>query len=152
MLRNDYRDGRVKTLTGYPWEAVRALELIAGDYAVFGSAPLLAYGLIAEVGDIDILATRSAWRSACARRAPVTAPGGDRVIHLTGDIDIFSGWLGLDVDAIISRAETVDGLPVAQLSDVAAYKRLLDRPKDRAHLELLEAFMTARRQNRGTLD
>lgn len=136
----------IRTLSGPFWEAVRALELPVGDYAVFGSAPLLARGLVAEVGDIDLLATRSAWQRACLLGTPETAPGGDQVVRLGSDIDIFDGWLGLDVDAIISRAETVDGLPIAHLCDVALYKRLLDRPKDRAHLELLEAFSTTESQ------
>ena len=118
------------------------LELPAGDYVIFGSAPLLARGIIAEVGDIDLLATRSAWQRACLLGTPETARGGDRVIRTDSDIDIFDGWLGLDVDAIVGRAETIDGLPIARLSDVVAYKRLLDRPKDRTHLELLEAFTT----------
>lgn len=118
------------------------LELPAGDYVIFGSAPLLARGIIAEVGDIDLLATRSAWQRACLLGTPETAPGGDRIICIDSGIDIFGGWLGLDVDAVIGRAETIDGLPIAHLSDVAAYKHLLDRPKDRAHLELLEAFTT----------
>ncbi len=118
---------------------MRALGLPAEDYAIFGSAPLLAHGLIAEVGDIDIVATRSAWQLAQKLGSPAPAPGGDRVVHLAPDIDIYDGWLGLDAEAIIRRAELLDGLPVAHLSDVAAYKRLLDRPKDRLHLKLIEA-------------
>ena len=120
---------------------MRALELPPKDYAVFGSAPLLAHGLIAEVGDTDILATRSAWQLTQKLGAPVLAPSGDRMVHLASDIDIFNGWLGLDADAIIRRAELMDGLPVACLADVAAYKRLLDRPKDRRHLKLIEAHL-----------
>lgn len=129
-----------KILNGHLWAAVRALELPPDDYAVFGSAPMLAWGLVAEVGDIDLVATRSAWQRACRIETPETAPGGDQVVHVGSGIDIFNGWLSLDIDAVIRRAEMIDGLPVARLSDVAAYKRLLDRPKDRIHLELLEAF------------
>lgn len=120
---------------------MRALELPTKDYAVFGSAPMLAYGFIAEVGDIDILATRSAWRTAQELGIPVLAPSGDRVVHVAPDIDIFDGWLGLNIDAVIRRAKLIDGLPVAHLSDVAAYKRLLNRPKDRHHLKLIEAYL-----------
>lgn len=116
---------------------MRALGLPAEDYAVFGSAPLLAHGLISEVGDIDLLATGAAWRRAQTLGAPVTARRGDRVVRLGPDLEIFYGWLGLDAEAIIRRAELMDGLPVAHLSDVAAYKRLLDRPKDRLHLHLI---------------
>lgn len=99
---------------------------------------MLAHRLIAEVGDIDILAAGSAWQVAQELATPVRALGGDRVVHVAPDLDIYDGWLGMDVGAIIRRAELIDGLPVAHLGDVAAYKRLLNRPKDRLHLKLLE--------------
>jgi len=131
-------------LRGYPWDAVRALALPPEDYAVFGSAPILAYGLISEVGDIDILATGSAWQAAQKLGTPKVAPGGDRVIQLSSELAIFDGWLGLDVAEILARSSPKDGLPIAQLDDVAAYKRLLNRPKDRAHLKLLEPYLAQR--------
>ena len=128
-------------LSGHPWDVVRALELPPKDHAIFGSAPMLVHGLSAEVGDIDILATRSAWRTAQELGIPILAPSGDRVVQPAPEIDIFDGWLSLDVGAIICRAEPLDGLPIAHLGDVAAYKRLLDRPKDRLHLRLIEAHL-----------
>lgn len=131
--------------TGQPWDAVRALALPAGDHAVFGSAPLLAHGLIEEVGDVDLLAVRAAWAQVCSSRPPTRAPGGDEVVRLARGIEVDHGWFGLNVDAIIRRAEVWDGLPIARLEDVAVSKRLLDRPKDQAHLELLEAYWAKRR-------
>ena len=125
---------------------VRALELPQNEYVVFGSAPLLAHGLVTDIGDIDLLATGAAWQKAQKLALPKTAPGGDLIVQLTPEVAIFDGWLGLDTDAVIRRAEMWDGLPLAQLADVAAYKRLLDRPKDdrpknRMHLELLEPYL-----------
>ncbi|CAA9575709.1 MAG: hypothetical protein AVDCRST_MAG86-2155 [uncultured Truepera sp.] len=63
------------------------------------------------------------------------------MVHIAPNLDIFDGWLGLDADAIICRAERIDGLPIAHLSDVAAYRRLLNRPKDRLHHERLEPYL-----------
>ncbi len=60
-------------------------------------------------------------------------------------IDIYGGWLGLDIDAIICRAKVIDALPTTPPSDVAAYKRLLNRPKARVHLELIETYFAAQR-------
>ena len=122
---------------GCPWDEVRALELPVTDYVIFGSAPLLAHGLVAQIGDIDLLARRSAWAQALKFSQPERAPNGDSVIHASPALDIYNGWLGLDVDGIIRRSALIDGLPIAALSDVAVYKRILGRPKDRAHLELL---------------
>jgi hypothetical protein len=130
---------------GLSWCAVRervaALELPADHFVLFGSAPLLAYGLIAEVGDIDLLAVGPAWARAAALASPTRAPGGDQWVRLADGVEVYGGWLGLDVAAIIRRAERKDGLLVAHLGDVARYKRLLDRPKDRVHLELLEPYL-----------
>lgn len=123
---------------------MRALGLPLDAYAVFGSAPLLAHGLVAEVGDMDILAVGSAWQIARELASPTRASGGDWVVRVGPDLEIYSGWLGLDVNAIICRAELTDGLPVARLEDVAAYKRLLNRPKDRLHLSLIAAHLARR--------
>ena len=103
---------------------MRALGLPPNAYAVFGSAPLLAHGLIAEVGNIDILAAGSAWRLAQELASPVRAPDGDRVVRLGTDLELYNGWLGLDVDASVRRAELIDGLPIARPDDVATYKHL----------------------------
>jgi len=69
-----------------------------------------------------------------------TAPKGDEVVRL-GNIEIYNAWLGMDVDAIIARAEVIGGLPIARLEDVAHFKRRLRRPKDLAHLRLIEACL-----------
>ena len=135
---------RTVKLIGRPWEAVRAPNLPAGDYAVFGSAPLLAHGLTEGVGDVDLLAVRAAWEQVCLGRPPARAPGGDEVVRLAPGVEVYNGWLGLEVAGIVRRAEVMDGLPVAHLDDVAAYKRLLDRPKDRVHLELPGAYLRHR--------
>lgn len=136
------RSRSVRQLKGWPWDAVRALELSLGAYVIFGSAPLLAHGLVSTIGDIDLLATGAAWQKAQRLASPKAAPGGDLIVQLTPELAVFNGWLGLDADAIISRAVVWDSLPLAKLGDVAAYKRRLNRPKDRAHLKLLEPYLT----------
>lgn len=128
-------------LEGPPWEAVRALGLPVGDpiidYVVFGSAPLLAHGLLERVSDLDLLARGAAWDRARSLGEPQRAPQGDLLVRLPNGIEVFNGWLGLELDAIFARAALIDGLPIAHLDDVAHYKRLLGRPKDVAHLRLM---------------
>ena len=109
-------------------------------YAIFGSAPLLAHGLITEVGDVDILAVGSAWQLARELAFPVRASGGDGVAWLETGLEIYNGWLGLDVAAIVHCGDLIDGLPIAHLDDVTAHRRLRNRPKDRLHLKLLGAY------------
>ena len=111
-----------------------------GDYVLFGSTPMLAHGLIARVGDIDIVARGGAWAKAVQLGEVEEAPGKDSVVRLDG-VDIFNGWMGWDVDALLGRAVSVDGFPYASLTDVLAFKRELNRPKDEAHIKLLEDFV-----------
>ena len=54
------------------------------------------------------------------------APEGDPVVWLEGGaIEVYGGWLGWDLDALIDNAEIIDGLPFARLKDVLAFKRSL---------------------------
>ena len=123
-------------------EKVAALRLPAGDYAVFGSGPILAHGLIKSVNDVDVLARGVAWEAARSLGAVVDGEMGDRVVRIGGgEVEIFGGWLGMDTDGIIDGAETVWGLPFARLEDVLAFKRLLGRPKDREHARVIESYL-----------
>jgi hypothetical protein len=117
---------------------LRALELPAQHYAVFGSGPLAVRGLIEHISDLDVVARGPAWRKAAALGPVVVASGGDRVVSLEGGtIEIFDGWLGWDADAIIDGAETIEGLPFARLEEVQAFKLHHGRPKDLEHARLI---------------
>ena len=121
---------------------VAALRLPAGDYAVFGSGPLLAHGLVRRVNDVDVLARGTAWEAAKGLGDRVTGEMGDPVVRLgDGEVEIFGGWLGMDADGIIDSARPVRGLPFARLEDVLAFKRLLGRPKDREHIRLIQRYL-----------
>ena len=131
-------EGSAKELFG----RLRAVGLPEGDYAVFGSGPLAARGLIREIGDLDVVARGAAWERAKALGPSSFAPGGDPVVRLGGgDIEVFGGWLGWDVDALIDRAEVVGELSFARLEDVLAFKLSYGRPKDLAHARLIEEHL-----------
>lgn len=127
-------------------EHLGQLELPPQDYAVFGSAPLLARGLIQEIEDIDIVARGSAWARAQSLGQVLDlghvhrAPQGDSVIYL-GQVDIYDGWLGMDRDQLIDTAETFYGFPFVRLEHVLTYKQKLQRPKDLPHLQLLQTHL-----------
>ena len=132
---------------------VRDLGVPLDQVILAGSVPLLAHGVIDEVGDVDLVASGEAW-DALAARAPVSeGERGDRVIDLPGDVQAFSGWHGEAAQSVGARASQVDGLWVASIADVVAYKRRLGRPKDLEHLaalerwadEMTDAVATARR-------
>jgi len=120
---------------------LRSLCLPKGDYAVFGSGPLLVRGIIGRAGDLDVLCRGAAWEAA-QRLGPVIEQHGVPVVSaFAGLVTLGSRWgIGtFDIDQLIGTAEMVDGLPFVRLEHVVAYKRLADRPKDREHLRLLEA-------------
>ena len=123
---------------------LRALDLPEGDYAVFGSGPLAARGLWGELRDLDVVARGAAWERAKGLEPVRPAPEGDPVVRLKGGaIEVFGGWLGWDIDALIDDAEMIDGLPFARLKDVLAFKRSHGRPKDIAHVRLIEDHLRA---------
>jgi hypothetical protein len=123
---------------------VRALGLPAGNFVLFGSAPLLVRGIVPPTGDVDVLARGPAWEAARALGPTVRLPHHevDVVRLLDGRIEIGTVWgIGdVDVDDLIDSAEVIDGLPFAGLAHVRAYKEVADRPKDREHLRLLDAW------------
>lgn len=63
-----------------------------------------------------------------------------------GTSEIFGGWMGWDIDALIDGAESMDGPPFARLEDVLAFKRAYGRPKDLEHVRLLEGYLRGERR------
>ena len=103
-----------------------------GDYALFGSGPLLVRRWIDEVGDLDVIARGAAWDQARRLGEPTRDDEVDFEIVAIGEsITVGPKWgIGeVSVDDLIDEAEIVDGIPCARLEHVIAYKRLADRPK-----------------------
>jgi hypothetical protein len=130
-------------------DRVRALGLPTGDFVLFGSAPLLVRGIVPPTGDVDVLTRGPAWEAARGLGPTVRlSPYDVEVVRLhDGRIEIGTEWgIGdVDVDELIDSAEVIAGLPFARLPYVRAYKELADRPKDREHLRLLDAWESDRR-------
>lgn len=121
-------------------DELAALALPAVHYVVFGSGPLLARGWIDDAGDLDVLARGAAWER--ARRLGTEEYLADwdvTVVNIGPDITVGTRWAigDVDVDALIDRAEVIDGLPFAPLADVVTYKRIAGRPRDLAHLAVI---------------
>lgn len=116
---------------------LRALDLPTSDYVVFGSGPLLAHGLRATLGDLDIVARGPAWHRLAALSAPMIAPSGHgQMVRL--QIEAADQWLpGFNTDDLIAAAEHHAGIPFAPLAEVIRSKRLTARPKDHRDLALI---------------
>jgi hypothetical protein len=111
------------------------------DFVIFGSGPLLAHGLRQRISDLDVVARGAVWDRVRQRGIPGigTINGAPMVQFWGGRIQFSSGWISEDWDAddLIDRAENIQGLPFAQLSDVLVYKQALRRPKDGPDIDAL---------------
>lgn len=123
-------------------EAVSSLALPDGDFALHGSAPLLAHGLIDEINDVDIVTRGAAWRHATTL-GPAQRGRQDDVVRPVDGVEIFNGWLGDDADELIDGASIVRSVPYVSLEAVLSFKRRLMRPKDLAHISLIEQYLRA---------
>ncbi len=137
-----YGGSVVGTQPGSLFEKLRALRLPASEYAIFGSGPLVAHGLLGEIRDVDVVARGTAWRRATELGPTLVGTEGDPVVRLEdGRIEVFGGWMGWDIVALIDGAQRIDGLPFARLEDVLTWKRTYGRPKDLEHVRLIERYL-----------
>ncbi len=122
------------------FDRLRAMELPPGSYAVFGSGPLAAHGLIDELGDLDVIVVDVAW-DRVQTLGTIVMHGDDPVVELDNGLSFGRSWAygDVDVELLIEGAEMINGLPFVRLDAVAEYKRIADRPKDLRHIELMES-------------
>jgi hypothetical protein len=95
-------------------------ELPDGDYAIFGSAPLMVSGMIDSVNDLDVIIRPSKW------------PFGSKGEYRTDDIEFFDNWPGFDIDDLIdNHTFEYNGFLFVNSNEVIKYKRKLKREKDK---------------------
>ena len=127
---------------------VTQLGLDSHDFAIFGSGPLLAHGVRRHIRDLDIVARGAAWHRVSRHGLPAAGSinGAPMAVFWGGLIQFSSGWISEDWDAadLIARAEIIDGLPFAQLTDVLRYKQILNRDKDRPDIQALVQLLHRR--------
>jgi len=127
---------------------LRSLDMPEGDYAVFGSGPLIVRGIIEPANDLDVVSRGAAWSTAVERGQLVdlSEHGVTIASVFDGAITVGTEWaIGrFDIDSLIDTAEVIDGLPFVRLEHVVAYKRLAGRLKDLEHLRLLAEYEAGR--------
>jgi hypothetical protein len=127
-----------------------SLELPQEHIVLTGSAPLFAHGLIDDPKDLDVVARGIAWdratRLGTVEAAPI--PPADEVRLFDGKIEILNCWFPdlWHVDELIDSADVVAGIRFARLDVVLRTKRMLNRPKDRHHIKLVEDFLGFRQR------
>jgi hypothetical protein len=120
------------------------LGLPAGHYALFGSGPLLARGWIEEVGDLDVVSRGPAWEQALQMGDVAVEDDGVEIVSIDdGAITVGRSWRygEVSIDDLIDTAEMISGIPCVRLEHVIAYKRIAGRPKDLAHLAVIDRHL-----------
>jgi hypothetical protein len=126
------------------------------DFLIAGSARLWAGGVTQQLSDLDILARpeSSTWKRAedlAFMHAPLfgneplreSTYTHDKIARLYGGVvEVCQTWLlpGSDTASLLDNAERIDGLKYLPLHEVVAYKRMLDREKDRVDLAALDSY------------
>lgn len=101
---------------------------------------MVLHGLIPEAGDVDVIARGAAWEQALKFGEPQDGVT-DLCIRMSPGLEIWSGWLGEDVNVLIDRARATEGVPCVSLSEVLRFKLAVNRPKDQQHIRLLRAAL-----------
>jgi hypothetical protein len=129
-------------------QRVRQMGLDPQHFVIFGSAPLFAHGLRADIQDLDVLARGSAWAQVVSSGSPAFGTyTGDSVRQFHGGrIQFSERWISdaFDTDILIAEADVVDGVRFAKLSEVLRYKERLNRHKDRADIAALRKHLSER--------
>ena len=124
-------------------DMVRSLELPVGDYAIFGSGPLIVRGIIEATNDLDIIARGETWDRVRRVGEISTFDDDNECVSLfDGQITFGVTWKygSFDLDELIDTAELIDELPFVRMEHVIAYKEAADRPKDRQHIAVLRRW------------
>ena len=112
-----------------------------GDFAIFGSGPLLIRGIIPAANDLDILCRGAAWEQAKSiSTIEYREEYGVEIATMCGGKLSFGTKWGIgdfDIDALIESAEFIDALPFVRLEHVIAYKSLRASTKDIRHINAL---------------
>jgi hypothetical protein len=123
------------------FDRVKSLKLPEGDFAIFGSGPLIVREIVPASNDLDIICRGRAWDY-------IKGVGETEYLaeYMLSIVSMFDGSLtfgttwgigAFDTDELIDSAELIDGLPFVRLEYVAKYKKISKRPKDLQHLEAL---------------
>jgi hypothetical protein len=95
-------------------------NLNKNDFAIFGSAPLVAKGLLEDVNDLDIIVRPSAW--------DFDSVGEFRDL----DLEFFDNWSPFDIDDLIdNQTFEYNGFKFVNIDYVYQYKQSMGRDKDK---------------------
>ena len=120
---------------------LKELQLLIGEFALCGSAPMAARGL-RDSHDLDIVVSEQIYQKLQIQYSDeeYKSPLGFLRIR---NLEISNTWMNDITEAknIIAEAEIINDLPFAPLKYVIDYKQMLNRQKDLIDLQLIEEYL-----------
>lgn len=131
------------------FERIKKFDLPEGEYAVFGSALLDAWG-IRKAADLDIIATPELFARLKEDGWEEKQANGFSILSKE-DADITTvqekptdGDYCPDRIKLIKEAVYINGCPFVRIEEVIACKKSYARPKDFTDIESIEKFLRSR--------
>jgi len=123
---------------------VKSLGFPIGSYVVFSGSTLAVHG-IRETSDVDIVCTPELFAQ-CKAEGWTEYPKSDGSHYLKrADVELCTevrcAGLLLTAEELIARAEVIDGIALASLEDVKAFKKAYGRAKDLMDLVFIDAYL-----------
>lgn len=125
------------------FQKIKELDLLAGKYALFGSAPMGIRGL-RKCKDIDILVDASVFDEYQVKSGWKLGQTSSGSLNLRKEnIEMVKDWKPgkWDENKLIRKAKIINGLPFVKLEEVIKWKKLNGRKKDLKDVEIIEKFL-----------
>lgn len=123
------------------------LDLVIGEYAIFGSGVMFALGIreLSEIHDLDVVVTKEGWEKVKNLGKPFYDPGWkcNWLKLLDSKIELSDGWGPgeWNVDELVSTAIVSDGISFVNIENVVKWKKRMDREKDREHVKMIKEYL-----------
>ncbi len=118
---------------------LKSLGLDKNEYWAIAGTAMILYGLRAETHDIDLGCTAQLADELQKKYPTTVLADGTRKIIIPPDIEIFEAWL-------YDKVVYVDGFPVISPEGLLEMKKTLNREKDQADIQKIEAYISARQR------
>jgi hypothetical protein len=112
------------------FEYLKLLSLPDGDYAVFGSGPLIVRGVIAPTNDLDVICRRLAWER--VQEIGTLQFNDDYGVEI---VTLFDGKVTFGNKWGIGDFNVDELIPFVKLKHVIEYKLIRKSKKDVQHIE-----------------
>jgi hypothetical protein len=118
---------------------IKRLGLPKDSYVIIGSGTLVALGLIPAAHDVDMAVTPPVYDRLKAQGWQEVFEPKPVLKHGVYDVGVgFGQWSLADLQ---SDALIIHNVPFMSLEKILAWKQHAHRPKDLAHVELIQAYL-----------